>query len=269
LPEAITSTEVSIDDHLPVHEYAMELEKRLKEAGDRLRQQQHQVRLEDTEEPSLYMVGDKVWLKSFFKRRGQSTKLQPKYIGPYTIVEVLPYHVYKMERAGKYSIQHEGRIRLHVESNQTTQQNSASDPTLNRNRSTNMVTITDTTNEENAKKNRNGSRMAALMERRERVLSTPPPRAEGPNYIAGGLVDTVGCIGSGLSSTHRSGATVSSPHNTMDRDLLAAGSEVMVKQEPMETSRDIDVEETGTVLRRSSRQSKKPTYLTEHYYLET
>jgi transposase InsO family protein len=80
LPEAISAMEVSTGDNLPIPEYARELQRRLEEAGERLRSQQHQIRMEDTEEPSLYLVGDQVWLKSFFKKRGQIAKLHQKYI---------------------------------------------------------------------------------------------------------------------------------------------------------------------------------------------
>ena len=84
--------------------------------GERLRAQQAEVRMVDTEEANLYAIGDLVWLKSYYKRKGNCAKLLPKYVGLYRITEVLPHHTYGMERNGKSSIQHEGRIRLHVKS---------------------------------------------------------------------------------------------------------------------------------------------------------
>ena len=55
-----------------------------------------------------------MWLKSYFKGKGRGTKLQPKYIGPYTITKCLPHQVYEMVRNGRISIQHEGRIRAYT-----------------------------------------------------------------------------------------------------------------------------------------------------------
>ena len=83
-------------------------------AGQILRDRQNKVpRAEDVE--PLFKVGDKVWLKSFYKGRGRGTKLQPKYVEPYTITKTLPFQTYKIERQGRKSVQHEGRIKLVVE----------------------------------------------------------------------------------------------------------------------------------------------------------
>ena len=98
-----------------VTDYAIGLKDRMTDAGDRLRAQQYDIRQEESGEPSLFMVGDLVWLKSFHKKKGVNPKLSPKYQGPYEIVEVLAYHTYRVRRDGKDSIQHEGRIKLHVE----------------------------------------------------------------------------------------------------------------------------------------------------------
>lgn len=63
------------------------------------------------DKPSKYLVGKKIWLQSFYQGKGCGQKLQPIYIEPYTITKVLPYQTYEMERKGKKSIQHEGRIK--------------------------------------------------------------------------------------------------------------------------------------------------------------
>ena len=97
------------------NDYAMSIQKRMEEAGQRLREQQYEVRMEYTEEPYLYTTGDHVWLISHQKKKGENPKLSPKYVGPYEITEVLPYHTYRVKRGGKETIQHEGRMRLHVE----------------------------------------------------------------------------------------------------------------------------------------------------------
>ena len=81
---------------------------------ERLRQQQFCApRTDDSEEESKFVTGDRVWLKSYFKGKGRGAKLQPKYVGPYSITKVLPFQTYQMERRGKLTVQHEGRIKLY------------------------------------------------------------------------------------------------------------------------------------------------------------
>lgn len=274
LPEAVTTTEVSTDDHLPVHEYAQELHKRLEEAGDRLRAQQHQIRLEDTEEPSLYTVGDKVWLKSFFKKRGQSAKLHPKYVGPYTIVEVLPHHVYKMERNGRFSIQHEGRIRLHTERRDgDTARTSTTGSTHPTDETQSTVEVTPKT------RNKDGSnRLATLQERRETIHSTPPPRnltstntrllcsATGGSVNGSANRDVMGC-----DPSSNTPPTVNLDLGSDDSDVnnnTGSGNRIsdftsliQVKPEPRDVVEDLPV-------RRSTRQSQAPSYLRNNYYMD-
>jgi len=43
-----------------------------------------------------YNIGDIVYMKAAPKATGTSTKLQPRYNGPYTIVEVLPHDTYRV-----------------------------------------------------------------------------------------------------------------------------------------------------------------------------
>jgi len=69
------------------------------------------VRRENSEEPPLYQVGDWVWMVNYRRRRGQPAKLQPKFVGPYAVVEVMPNHTYKIERSGQVSIQNEARLK--------------------------------------------------------------------------------------------------------------------------------------------------------------
>jgi len=76
-------------------------------AHDALRAQQWQTRTEDSEKPPLYQVGDWVWMVSYRRRRGKSAKLQPKFVSPYCVVEVLPNHTYRVERSGQVSVQSE------------------------------------------------------------------------------------------------------------------------------------------------------------------
>jgi len=95
----------------PVHEYVGSLIEVMGKAHDTLRAQQWQTRTEDSEEPPLYQVGDWVWMVSYRRQCGQSAKLQPKLVGPYCVVEVLPIHTYCVERSGQVSVQNEQRLK--------------------------------------------------------------------------------------------------------------------------------------------------------------
>jgi len=95
----------------PVHKYVGGLIEIMGKAHDALRAQQWQTRTEDLEEPPLYQEGDWVWMVSYRRRRGQSAELQPKFVGPYCVVEVLPNHTYRMERSGQVSVQSEQRLK--------------------------------------------------------------------------------------------------------------------------------------------------------------
>jgi len=48
---------------------------------------------------------------SYRRRRGQSAKFQPKFVGPYCVVEVLPNHTYRVEHSGQVSVQSEQRLK--------------------------------------------------------------------------------------------------------------------------------------------------------------
>jgi len=56
-------------------------------------------------------VGDWVWMVNYRRRRGQAVKLQPKFVGPYAVVEVMPNHTYRLERSGQISVQNEVRLK--------------------------------------------------------------------------------------------------------------------------------------------------------------
>ena len=63
--------EKPLEEEPTINDYAIKLKERIMDAGDILRPQQQQIeiRQEESEEPSLYMVGDKVWLKSYNKKK--------------------------------------------------------------------------------------------------------------------------------------------------------------------------------------------------------
>jgi len=112
--------ETRVPDHLtyhvplpegPVHEYVRELVDRMRTAHEVLREKQWQVRGEDSDEPPLYQTGDWVWMLSYQRKRGQSAKLQPKFVGPYCILEVLANHTYRVECSGQISVQSEKHLK--------------------------------------------------------------------------------------------------------------------------------------------------------------
>jgi hypothetical protein len=114
LPEELIAEE-KMPKETTVAEYVDDLRELMEEAGNRMRRHQYEVRTEEMEEPPQYLVGDLVWIRSMMRRKGESPKLAFKYIGPYEIIEVLPYHTYRMRKDGKESLQHEARIKLYVE----------------------------------------------------------------------------------------------------------------------------------------------------------
>jgi len=50
-------------------------------------------------------------MTSHRRRRGQAAKLQPKFVGPYCVIEVMPNHTYKVECSGQVSVQNEARLK--------------------------------------------------------------------------------------------------------------------------------------------------------------
>jgi len=48
---------------------------------------------------------------NYRRRRGQAAKLQPKFIGPYVVVEAMPNHTYELERSEQVSVQNEACLK--------------------------------------------------------------------------------------------------------------------------------------------------------------
>jgi len=63
------------------------------------------------EEPPLYQIEDWVWMVNYRRRRRPATKLQPKFVGPYAVVEVMPNHTYKIEHSVQLSIQNKAHLK--------------------------------------------------------------------------------------------------------------------------------------------------------------
>ena len=64
----------------------------------------------------IYQPEDQVWLKSYLKGQEKGAKLQPKFIGPYRVLQALLYQVYKIARGGRKTLQHEGTIKMYYAS---------------------------------------------------------------------------------------------------------------------------------------------------------
>ena len=103
----------------PVHQYAANLNDRLRTAYEVLRQKQFDLRVESTEEPPLYAPGEMVLMINKRRRKGEMQKLQPKFVGPYIIKESWPNHTYRIEQGGKSSVQHESRLKPYHPSTDT------------------------------------------------------------------------------------------------------------------------------------------------------
>ena len=95
-------------------EYALELQKRLELAHTMLRDKQLEIRTADRQEKPSFHTGQLVWLKTKRFSKGKSQKLQPKYTGPYTIVEVGNNHTYLVEQHGRRSREAESRLKAYI-----------------------------------------------------------------------------------------------------------------------------------------------------------
>jgi hypothetical protein len=81
-----------------------------------VRQKQQLIRAADNDEAPLFQVGDQVLMVSKRQRKGQSKKLQPRFVGPYTVQEVWPNHTYRVQRGNQISVENEMRLKLFVPS---------------------------------------------------------------------------------------------------------------------------------------------------------
>ena len=101
-------------DNQAIQPYVLELAGRLEETHEILRERQMKVRVEDEEEPPLFEVGDLVLLVNKRRRRGENPKLQPKYVGPYTVTKRHSNNTYQVERQGQVSVQNEERLKPYI-----------------------------------------------------------------------------------------------------------------------------------------------------------
>ena len=113
LPDAIVLEEPPLHKEMST-DYALALQDKMRKCSNQLRNFQYNQRQEETEEPNLFVAGDQVWLKNHQRRKGENPKLAAKYFGPCLVIDVLPYHTYRVRYKGKESIQHEHRLKLFV-----------------------------------------------------------------------------------------------------------------------------------------------------------
>jgi len=99
-----------------VHKYVDELITCMRTAHEILREQQWQLRSEDSDDPLLYKKRDWVWMINHRQWRTQAANLQPKFVSPYCVIEVMPNHMYKVELSGQVSIQNEARLKPYLAS---------------------------------------------------------------------------------------------------------------------------------------------------------
>jgi len=182
---------------LPVHEYVGGLIEIMGKAHDALCVQQWQTHSVESEEPPLYQVGDWVWMVSYHRRRGQSAKLQPKFVGPYCVVKVLPNHTYRVERWGQVSVQSEQCLKPYQASPDAVRQ---TPPLLEPNRQPNhrerttqprevKIVVPRETDQEQAallEQLERQQQQERQQEQQQRVSGPPPPPGDDtPTRIAG------------------------------------------------------------------------------------
>ncbi|XP_067949617.1 uncharacterized protein [Watersipora subatra] len=98
-------------DSQAVQPFVLELANWLEETYEIIQERQMKVRIEDDKEPPLFEVGDLVLLGNKRRRRGENPKLQPRYMGLYTITRCHANNTNQVERQGQVSIQSEERLK--------------------------------------------------------------------------------------------------------------------------------------------------------------
>ena len=92
-------------------QYVTELAGRLKDTHEMMREKQKTMRQQDSEEPLLFKPGDQVWLENKRRRKGTNPKLQPRFVGPYEVLQAMENHTYRISRQGQESVQSEQRLK--------------------------------------------------------------------------------------------------------------------------------------------------------------
>ena len=232
-------------------QYTVDLHERLQTAHQLVRTQQRDVRSTDSEEPPLFKVGDLVLLANKRRRKGQCPKLQPKYVGPYTVLEAYPNHTYKIEQNGQTSVQNERRLKLHTASNCPAGQA----PTLN---------------EPRRRPNMRGATRQVAEEEDE----TENPALELLSEIARQILPTVTPTAPAVENTASSSAendNNSSENNNFVNNNENIGADLQdlpvdtppVEQTVVESTREKSVT-TPVAETRSKREIRRPKYLADY-----
>ena len=104
----------SLQEDVSREAYAVALGERLYIAYEKLRTQEQRVRHADNREAPLFRKGDLVWLLSTRVPKNNSKKLQPKFTGPYQVLDVNEEnHTCLIEQNGKTSRVAEIRLKLY------------------------------------------------------------------------------------------------------------------------------------------------------------
>jgi hypothetical protein len=108
-------------DHLSLpqmadrEEYTNQLIERSNQSQEILRDMQQQIISSNSNLSPLFKVGDRVWIDMKGRhKKGQTAKLQPKYRGPYPVIEVSDNGTYVIEQNGKSSRENESRLKLYT-----------------------------------------------------------------------------------------------------------------------------------------------------------
>ena len=95
--------------------YAIKLKEVLEKAHKLLREKQLLIKGQDIKEPPLFTAGDKVWVRAKGTKKGTSSKLQPKFHGPFKIVQANDNHTYVVDMNGRMTTENEVRLKLFTE----------------------------------------------------------------------------------------------------------------------------------------------------------
>jgi len=60
------------------------------------------------------IAGDQVWVMQVHRKKGLSPKLQPRWEGPFSIIQVINAQLVKIMRRGKQIVVHRAKIKKHV-----------------------------------------------------------------------------------------------------------------------------------------------------------
>ena len=96
------------------NEYTQDLLERMNFTHNLLQERQEKIHSESSEEPLLFNKGDLVLMVNKRRRKGENPKLQPKFVGPYEVLECYNNHTYKISGHNQETVQNENRLKLYT-----------------------------------------------------------------------------------------------------------------------------------------------------------